>query len=381
MKNLIGGLVLSLIFISCGTKSPEPATSETTEPAPSNIVNLSDAQLQNAKLTIGKIESQELSGTMRVNGTIALPVQSNVSVSFPLGGYVRSISVQVSSNVRKGDVLAVLEDNAYIQLQQDYLSAVENLSLLSKDLERQRSLNAEKINAEKAYQQAQSSYNLEQINVRALSEKLQLIGINPETLTPSTISRSVTLRSPINGAVSKINANIGKYLAPTDILMELINNDNPQAVLSIFENQLNLVNVNQAVVLHYGASLEKSINTTVYSISKDLDMNRIAQAYCRLSGNNPGLLPGTFITADLVTEKALSLCLPNEAIVSHEGKPCIFIVKDKNNFELVPVITGLHNDKVTQVIPRMNDTYQQGAIVTGNAHIVLAQMIAVTGEE
>src|SRR5690606_41083607 len=56
--------------------------------------------------------------------------------------------------------------------------------------------------------------------IYALSQKLQVIGVDPNLLQASNISKSVALRSPINGFVSKVNVSMGKYVAPTDVLFE-----------------------------------------------------------------------------------------------------------------------------------------------------------------
>ena len=55
----------------------------------------------------------------------------------------------------------------------------------------------------------------------------------------NNISKSVTIYSPIDGYVSKVNVNIGKYLNPTDILFELINPDDIHLNLKVYEKEIN----------------------------------------------------------------------------------------------------------------------------------------------
>ncbi|MBO9682090.1 MAG: efflux RND transporter periplasmic adaptor subunit, partial [Flavisolibacter sp.] len=188
-----------------------------------DVVSLSTQQIQNAGILTGQLEKREMHSILKVNGVVDVPPQNIVSVSMPLGGYLTRTDLLPGKYVRKGSILAVLEDPQYIQLQQDYLTAKSKLQYLQTDYNRQKELNATKATSDKAYQQVQSEFNSQRILVYSLAEKLRLIGIRPESLTENSISRTVYLYAPINGYVRKINVNIGKYVAPTDVLFELIN--------------------------------------------------------------------------------------------------------------------------------------------------------------
>ena len=85
------------------------------------------------------------------------------------------------------------------------------------DYQRQQSLNETKTTSDKVYQLASTEYETQRVLVTSLAEKLRLIGINPERLTESSISRRVAIHSPINGFVSKVHVNIGKYVQPSEI--------------------------------------------------------------------------------------------------------------------------------------------------------------------
>lgn len=84
--------------------------------------------------------------------------------------------------VHKGQTIAVMEDPALIQLQQDYLMAISKMQYLQLEFDRQKELNESKVNADKVFQQVQSEFNSQKVMVKALSEKLKLIGINPDKI-------------------------------------------------------------------------------------------------------------------------------------------------------------------------------------------------------
>ena len=72
--------------------------------------------------------------------------------------------------VRKGEVLAVMEDVQFISLQQDYLLAKSKLALAEGEFQRQQGLNADKASSDKVFQQAQNEYGIQKIMLRALDE-------------------------------------------------------------------------------------------------------------------------------------------------------------------------------------------------------------------
>ena len=238
MKNLKLIFIIALFSASCKNKTVESAPSVSEEKIAENVVKFTDVQLQNGKIQVGKAEMRTLKGILKVNGVIDVPPQNLVSVSFPMGGYLKNTNLLPGMPIKKGQVIATLEDAAYIQLQQDYLTVSAKLDYLQLDLTRQQELNAQKINADKTLQQVQSEVRLQQITQKALAEKLRLIGINPNNLTENNMTRTVSIYSPISGYVSKVNVNIGKYLAPTDVMFQLVNTDDIHANLTVFEKDI-----------------------------------------------------------------------------------------------------------------------------------------------
>jgi cobalt-zinc-cadmium efflux system membrane fusion protein len=198
-----------LLVSSCTSESGNHKNTPTLKGE--NTIRMSSLQLRNAGIETGKIVQKEMAGILKVNGKIDVPPQNAVSVSVPLGGYLLSTKLLAGMHVNKGETIAVMEDQQYIELQQNYLITKTRLILLESELKRQQELNLSKASSDKALQQIESDFRTQQIMEKALSEKLKLIGINPAQLTVNTISKSINIHSPINGYVSKVNVNIGKY--------------------------------------------------------------------------------------------------------------------------------------------------------------------------
>ena len=231
MKNIIITLTACLI-LSCQSKKEEApaAANSLTE----SIASLTEAQLKNANITTGRLEKKSISSVLKVNGQIDVPPQNMVSISMPLGGYLKSTKLLPGMHINKGEVIATMEDQQYVQLQQDYLTTKSRLHYAEKEYERQKELNQSQASSDKVYQLADAEYKTLRITLSALGEKLKLININPPALSEKNISKSVNIYAPITGFVSKVNVNIGKYVNPADVLFELINPTDIHLNLKIF---------------------------------------------------------------------------------------------------------------------------------------------------
>jgi cobalt-zinc-cadmium efflux system membrane fusion protein len=170
------------------TKDEETSANSTNE----NTVFLTQAQFKNAPIETESITDRQISNVVKLNGKIDVPPQNYVSISIPLGGYLKSTHLLPGMKVAKGQNIATIENTLFIQLQQDYLSAQSKLHFLELDYNRQEKLNQAQASSDKVTQQAQTDMNNQRIIVNALAQQLHLININPATLTAENIQRSVS---------------------------------------------------------------------------------------------------------------------------------------------------------------------------------------------
>ena len=178
MKHIIF-ISISAFLFACGSK--QTSEQETNNvPVNETTISLTDAQLKNAQLQIGKLEEKTISSIIKANGKIDVPPQNMVSVSMPLGGYLKTTKLLPGMHVGKGEVIATMEDLQYIQLQQEYLTAKSKLVFAEAEFARQKELNQSKATSDKVFQQSSMDYHTQKIILSALSEKLKLININPE---------------------------------------------------------------------------------------------------------------------------------------------------------------------------------------------------------
>ena len=194
--------VLNLVLDSCNSGG-QKGTSENkkTEVIPEDIVELRFDQIKTANIQLGTIEMQSLSGKLKVNGTVAVAPQNMATVCMPMGGFVKSTSLMPGNVVEKGQTLAILENQEFVDIQQNYLEAKNKFEFAEADYQRHAELFKNDVYSQQSLQQVTSDYKNLKAQVRALGQKLSLIGINPANLKEETISSAIAVISPISGFV------------------------------------------------------------------------------------------------------------------------------------------------------------------------------------
>ncbi len=372
MKNIVIISLALALLAACGDNKN---TKVETEAAPSgNAVELTDDQMKNSEIQTGKIERKTISSLLRVNGKIDVPPQNMVSISVPLGGYLKSSHLLEGTHVRRGEVIAIMEDQQYIQLQQDYLTAKAQFGALEKEYLRQKQLNESKATSDKVFENAQSDYLSQKILISALSEKLKLIGINLDKLDENSISRSINVYSPIDGFVSKINMNIGKYASPTEVLFELVNPADIHLALTVFEKDLDKLFVGQKVVAYTNHQPSKKFNAEIILISNDVSPEGTVTLHCHFDQYDKSLVPGMYMNADIEASTHNALVIPNEGIVRFEGKQYVFTKTTANEYEMEEVTLQNSANGYTQITLADTMGLQDRVFVTKGAYTLLMKM-------
>jgi len=360
----------ALLLQACSgkTKTAEATTEQTVE----SLVTLTDAQLKNAALEITKLQQQQISSVLKLNGKIDVPPQNIVSISVPMGGYLKSTKLLPGLHVKKGEVIAVIEDQQYIQLQQDYLTAKAKLPFLENEYNRQKELNESKASSDKTYQQAEAEFRSQKVLVSALAEKLKLAGINLSRLDESNITRSIQIFSPIDGYVSAVNVNIGKYVAPTDVLFELINPTDIHLALTVFEKDVNKLFIGQKLVAYTNNDPANKHDCEILLIGKDLNDERNTEVHCHFDAYDKTLIPGTYMNAEVEVKNKAAWVVPEDAVVRFENKHYVFVKKSEKQFELTEVQTGISEKGLTEILN--GEALQQKEIVGKGAYTVLMSL-------
>lgn len=356
MKSFLLILLVLVVLQGCGSD-----TASHDEPHAHDMehsVHLTAAQYKTAGIQLGGLERRNLGSTLQVSGKIDTPPYNLVSITAIMGGFLRATQIIEGTRVKKGQVLATLENPEFIQMQQDFLDISSQLDYAALELERQESLQKEQISALKTFQRARSEVGSLQAKRAGLEQRLAAIGLS-EAQVKKGITRFVTLTSPINGTVTTVNVNLGKYVNPVDVLFEIVDDSHLHVELSVFESDLPAVRPGQHVRFYLSNDPTREMLAEVHLINARIDEDRTVRVHCHLQEKYSGLLPENYVRAVIETGRDTVAALPEQAVVTFDGKTYIFVYKGQEkdedhgpaeeHFEMVEIKAGITENGFTQV--------------------------------
>lgn len=384
-------LILSLGcgLIGCNNaaeeKKTEVAEKDSTQQTASDEVVFTKDQYMLANIQTGRVESRNLSSIIKTNGIIDVEPASIIMISAPLGGYVRTAGLLPGQPVKKGQLIATLDNPEFIDIQQQYLESSSRLKLLQQEFDRQQLLRKQDVNAAKTLQQVTSDLQVMHSKVSALDAKITMAGINKAALGEGKILPSGNLYSPIAGYVRTSNVNIGKYVTPTDVLFELARHGELHLALNVFEKDIDQIRIGQTIRFGLGNEPQMDRTAAVFLIGQATGENRMIPVHCHLpKSSGKGLLPGMYVKAAIEKAGTSVPVLPSEAVVQSEGKDYIMIQtaqgENQYTFKMVPVRKGIQQDNLTEVtLP--STVPDDAVVVVKGAYEVLSALINAGEEE
>jgi cobalt-zinc-cadmium efflux system membrane fusion protein len=324
-KFIYSTLFISLILFgaACGSKNTEQATNASSDSTSNDLVSLTESQFKNVGIKLGSVSTQKITTKIKTNGTLDVPPQNLIHISAPYGGFLKSTELLQGMHVHKGDVIAVMEHPDYIQLQQDYLENKSALAFAKGEYERQQTLSKEDVSSKKTLQKAKAEFETLSARVQGLRAKLELIRINMTKLDANEIQKTIELRAPINGYVTKIHASIGAFVTANTVLFEIVDTEHLHAEISVFEKDINSIKIGQKVSLVLPNESEPRY-AKVYLIGKEITPERTVRVHCHLDKEDTNLLPGMYLTAYVDVQGLEATTLPEKGVVEFEGHHYVF---------------------------------------------------------
>lgn len=358
--NYITILVFSGLIIcslSCNKGSKTGDVTKALEVLPEDIVELREDQIKLANIELGTVELHSLGNILKVNGLISVAPQNLATVCMPLGGFIKNTTLLPGNVVSKGQTLAVIENQDFVDIQQSYLEAKNKLIFAEADYNRHNDLYKNDVYSEQNVQLVTVEYKNLKAMVKSLEQKLLLIGINPGQLREDNISSSVNLVSPITGFLKAVNINMGKYVSPTDVLFEIVNSDKLFLELTLFEKDADKVVAGQKVKFFINNETEEH-EALITQTGKSVSNDRTFRVYASVNSSCKNLLPGMYVQALIEQSDNKVSALPSDAIVSFDDKDYIFVYEKEKveagqpftEYKMIEIKKGVAGSGFTEVI-------------------------------
>jgi membrane fusion protein, heavy metal efflux system len=378
---------LILFAAGCTSKSADEDTEQTTTattetPVPDQIL-ISPEQLKAMNLQLGPATQTTVSDEVKTTGTVDVPPQYMASVSPLINGLIKSVNVLPGQRVGKGATLATLQSLDFIQMQQDYLQAVSQLTYQQAELQRQKTLNAEEVGAKKRLQQAEADYGSNQALVSSLALKLQTLGTSVETLNKGKLSPVMRITSPVAGYVTASNIHLGQQVATADVLFEVMDQTHKHLELNVFENDAFKIKNGQTILLNDPKLGTETVRGRVYLVGKAFtgDARTITiHGHIDNERQESRLIPGMFLNARVLTGSRRAMTLPEEAVVRKSQNGFIYVATGQTRtYRRIPVKLGPAEGGRIEIIPQT--AVDLTKVVVKGAYLLEAQLTKGDEEE
>lgn len=355
-------------------------------------IPLTEKQVNAVDLKMGMAQNREMDATISAKGSLVLRAQNMGEVASLMGGVVKAIYVKEGQLVKKGQVVATVENTDVVSLQREYFTAYKESELAKVDMERQLMLSKQGAGVKRTLQQAQKDYQVAHANLLGIGRQLAQMGISTSAVAKGKFTTAFPLHAPISGVVSQLTASLGSYADMQTPLMKIRNTQAVECDLNVFEKDLAKVKVGNRVTFSLTNQPGVKLSGTVYGMNQYFnDGSKSVAVHVKMDDaslktsrvNHVKLFDGMYVSGQIATGSQRCLALPSQAIVSTDGKQYVFALngepkKGEYSFSRHEVTTGVTGGGFTEV--KLCDHLKAGKkIVTDNA-FYLASLTGEHGE-
>lgn len=342
-------------------------------------IHLTKAQIKTMNIQFGDFSSAKIDDFVSATGTLGLPPNALTSVSAKASGFIKNSNKYVEgSYIKKGVIMAYLENPDFIQHQQEYLEIMAELVYDQQELTRQKKLVASNAGIEKNVQKLQSTINRKTATLKGIEKQLAYLGINVNDLTTNNIVQHIPIYAPMTGYITAIKMHNGMYVTPEMELMEVVNPNYVHLELDVFEKDIANVKVGQRISYTVPALGNKAYNGKITIMSKEFNVeNKTIRIYGNLDKNRPKFIKDFFVDAKIWLTNQTVQALPEKAIIKDGDFSYIYVANDRVigseiEFEAIKVMEGTTDNGFTSV-KLIDEIPAKMKIVTNGAYYVYAQ--------
>jgi RND family efflux transporter MFP subunit len=367
--------LLSLLVAGC--KSQYPASTRQDRAGEAKAAR---------QVKTARVEETPFGEAVTANGTLAAYDQTTASVKVP--GRLRSITVDLGSVVRRGQVIAQVEPQDYnlrVQQAEAALAQARARLGLSPDgrddnvdpeqtgtvrqaravldearVNRDRSsrLVEQGVVARSDFDAADASYKVALSRYQdAIEEIRNRQAVMAQRRSELSLARQqladTSVYAPLDGIVQEKRASVGEYLAAGAPVVNIVKMDPLRLRAEVPEREATNVRSGQNVRVTIDG------DTNVY-VGQIMRLSPVIAQQSRMLlveadvRNNGKLRPGAFAHAEIVTNDAQMVAtVPSKAIVTFAGIEKVIVVQNGKALEK-PVTTGRRNGEWTEIVSGVN---------------------------
>ena len=371
-------LIVLLAVLCAGCKSDYPASARQN---PAGAAAGAPRQVKTVK-----VAEMPVGRSVNVTGTLVAYDQATLSAKVP--GRVRSITVDMGSVVRRGQLIAQLEPQDYqlrVQQAEAALASARARLGLSPDgtddrvdaevtgtvrearatlneaqanRNRAEKLVAEGVIARAEYESADAAHKVALARYQdAVEEVRNRQALLAQRRSELALARQqlagVSIYASFDGMVQEKRTSVGEYLAAGAPVITIVRVNPLRLRAEVPEREAQSVRMGQQTRVHVEGGTN-SYTGRIMRLSPTIsEQNRVLVVEAEIS-NDGSLRPGAFVSAEIVTDDSgMAVTVPSSAIVTFAGIEKVILVQNGKAVEK-PVTTGRRAADWTEVLSGVN---------------------------
>jgi len=292
-------------------------------------LGLSAADLERLGVVLQAPRAVDATEVASGTAEVVIPPDRQAIVTAAVGGVVSRLLVAEGDLVTAGQSVAVIASPNLLELQSNYVAAAVAADLANRQLERDRSLLADGIIAERRVRESTATARTTAVALNQVRQKLALAGISDATLARLSeggeLSSTLELAAPFDSFVIEQLAGLGARVDALDPVYRVADLSKLWLEIHVPQERSESVRLGMRVT---AATIDGTIEGTVSQIGRVADaasQTRVVRA--DIDNENLNVLVGRFLTArilDTAPDAGPAFAVPGAAIVRVEGGTYVF---------------------------------------------------------
>lgn len=315
--------------------------------------------------------------------------EQTVDVVPRTGGRLIAMNVRLGDRVRRGQVLAKIEDREIVeQVRQAEAShrvgeatirqREADLNLAQTNVERSRNLFGRQLlpkqtldDAEARYLSAQAALDLARAQLAQSDARLQELRIN---------LANTNVVSPVDGFVARRELDIGAFASQNQPVASVVDISSLRLVANVVEKDLRAVTVGDRASVDVDAFPGEKFSGRIARLAPVLDpATRTATMEVEIANRDGRLKPGMYARVDLTVEdKDNVLVVPKIALVDSQGERGVYQPGEDNKAKFKAVKVGIENNETAEILAGLTEGEQ--IVSTGAGALRRDDQLVIAGQ-
>ncbi|MBL8539595.1 MAG: efflux RND transporter periplasmic adaptor subunit, partial [Betaproteobacteria bacterium] len=211
-------LALAVLLSGCGEKKDvQKVAAVALDP---NVIVVDETLA--ARVKVGTIGREEVSEELRVPGSVGLDERRVARIGSSVTGRITKVLAFRGDEVKAGQTLAILNSTELANGQMQFLTAVADVELKTRAVERAKQLLAADVIGSAELQRRENELFSAEVAMKAARDQLRLMGMSPGAIDGVKRTREIDSVAAVNatmsGSVIDRQINQGQVVQPADAM-------------------------------------------------------------------------------------------------------------------------------------------------------------------